>query len=161
MNDLGLFRVARLLMLQLASAHALMTSWWAGLHQPPNAERANRQLQGSRAMQCSQRTLLEPAHSFWGPGNTRYCLYITAPSIPLSATLFTGSNAPFPPPSSRNHRSLVRARQEAVVAMASQQQQIIDTIFSMKRKLLRGNDCMYKPPAAIQHLRVLNNRQRT
>jgi len=30
--------------------------------------------------------------------------------------------------------------------MASQQQQIIDTIFSMKRKLLRGNDCMYKPP---------------
>lgn len=33
--------VARLLLLQLASAHALMTSWWAGLHQPPNAERAN------------------------------------------------------------------------------------------------------------------------
>jgi hypothetical protein len=31
----------------------------------------------------------------------------------------------------------------ATVAMASQQQQIIDTIFSMKRKLLRGNDCMY------------------
>jgi hypothetical protein len=30
--------------------------------------------------------------------------------------------------------------------MASQQQQIIDTIFSMKRKLLRGNDCMHKPP---------------
>lgn len=28
--------------------------------------------------------------------------------------------------------------------MAGQQQQIIDTIFSMKRKILRGNDCMYK-----------------
>lgn len=29
--------------------------------------------------------------------------------------------------------------------MAGQQQQIIDTIFSMKRKLLRGNDCTYSP----------------
>jgi hypothetical protein len=38
--------------------------------------------------------------------------------------------------------------------MASQQQQIIDTIFSMKRKLLRSNDCMDKPPA-VQHSRVL------
>ena len=29
--------------------------------------------------------------------------------------------------------------------MAGQQQQIIDTIFSMKRKLLRGNDCTSLP----------------
>lgn len=36
--------------------------------------------------------------------------------------------------------------------MAGQQQQIIDTIFSMKRKILRGNDCMRQPassPASI------------
>ena len=45
----------------------------------------------------------------------------------------------------RPQRILARARQQAVDAMASQQQQIIDTIFSMKRKMLRGNDCTYPP----------------
>lgn len=33
--------------------------------------------------------------------------------------------------------------------MAGQQQQIIDTIFSMKRKMLRGSDCTYLPALAM------------
>lgn len=44
--------------------------------------RASRQprSQGSRALQCSQRSPLRPAHSFWCTENTRYRLLVTAPS---------------------------------------------------------------------------------
>jgi hypothetical protein len=41
-----------------------------------------------------------------------------------------------------------RAATEPIVAMAGQQQQIIDTIFSMKRKMLRRDDCQ-DPPAPL------------
>ena len=42
---------------------------------------------------------------------------------------------------SRLRQHSARAGQQAVLTMAGQQQQIIDTIFNMKRKMLRRDDC--------------------
>lgn len=45
-------------------------------------------------------------------------------------------------------RHSARAGPEAVAAMSGQQQQIVDTIFNMKRRMLRRDDCNSDPRPA-------------
>lgn len=96
-----------------------------------------------RALQHSPRTLASCAHSCPGSNHPRRsqnrCLFSGRQRArSYSGTPLQTRHCSYPP---QHHRLLVRAGQTAVGAMASQQQQIIDTIFSMKRKLLRGSDC--------------------
>ena len=98
----------------------------------------------SAALQCSLHALTCYTHSSPATQIPVACVVPPYSSVSGVQTCFLGDRR-HPSHLLRNHRFLVRAGQEVVGAMAGQQQQIIDTIFSMKRKLLRGNDCTYQP----------------
>jgi hypothetical protein len=69
------------------------------------------------------------------------CIHSTSATTSSSQHSSHSSSLP-PHPSHTQLPTLSQARRVAVAAMAgSQQQQIIDTIFSMKRRLLRPDDC--------------------